>query len=211
MKKISTEFFPCWSYPDALAWMSAAGDRVMYDKDLVIIGYGSHSSKLITLGRHHSQDELALYAKTFGAALYLCDRGGGPTAHEPGQLVLYPVLNLNTHKLGARNLVSIAEQAMLDFMNFLGVEGCLSERSHGVFLGSSKIGFIGMRIKNNMSSHGLALNLLNDAAIFKTFVPCNITNLPVTTLVNHVDLSEGLKYYGDKLCEAFVNNLLAKN
>jgi len=211
MKKITCEFFPCWSYPDALAWMNTACKRVAYDQDLIVIGYGTHATKLVTLGRSHSQEDFDSYSRIFGSALYLTDRGGGPTAHEPGQLVLYPVLNLNTHKLSVRDLVRAAEQAMLSFMASLGVEGCLSERSHGVFVGTSKIGFIGMRIKNNISSHGLAINLFNDANIFKTFTPCNINNLPVGTLCEHIRLPEALSFYGEKLCEAFINNLLIRN
>ena len=92
-------------------------------------------------------------------------------------------------------------------MAFLGFTGCLSQQSHGVFLGHLKIGFIGMRIKNNITTHGLAINLLNDAAIFNFFSPCNISNLTVSSICKHIKLGESLSFYGEKFCEFFVVSL----
>ena len=62
-EKIILEFFPRWSYPEALAWMDYARDRVEADKNLVILGYGSHTTKIITLGRSGSEQELEAYKK----------------------------------------------------------------------------------------------------------------------------------------------------
>ena len=207
MDKIITEFFPCWPYAEALSWMRNSYKRVVADKNLIILGCGSHDRKIITLGRSSSSHEYDLYTKIPHVIIIKTDRGGGPTAHEPGQLVLYPVINLNNFKLSIRDLVSILEQTMLDFMASLGLMGNLSALSRGVFLENSKIGFIGMRIQNNISAHGLALNLLNDAALFKTFSPCNIANLSVSSLCYYCSLSNTLNFYGDKLCEYFIFNL----
>ncbi len=207
MINVKPEFFPCWSYSDALAWMKEAHNQVANNKNLIKIGYGSHASKIITLGRSYSEHDLDSYKKIPDTSIFLTDRGGGPTAHEPGQLVLYPVLNLPTHNLSVRDLVNLSEQAMLNFINSLGAKAELSNLSRGVFVGVYKIGFIGMRIRDNISYHGLAVNILNDAAIFKNFAPCGIKNLPVSSLCYHLNISESLAFYGEKLCEAFLENL----
>jgi len=202
---VKTFYFPAWDYQDALDWMKEAHDYVAQHQDNILIGYGSHNTQVITLGRSLAH-EFEIYKKKF-PHVYMLDRGGGATAHEPGQLVLYPVLNLSAQKLSVKNLIALSEQAMLNFLAFCNTKACLNKLSHGVFIDYYKIGFIGMRIVNNISAHGLALNLFNNAEIFNSFVPCNNNNLKITSLYKHVELKNSLDFYAHRFCDVFMQEI----
>jgi lipoate-protein ligase B len=184
--------------------MNNAHEHVTHDKNHIIIGYGSHDEKIITLGRNNNKN---IYNNIPQSRLFCVDRGGGPTAHEPGQVVLYPVIDLNNYGLCARDLIAIAESAMLSLCALCGVKAKRDPKNHGVFIDDKKVGFVGMRIKKYISYHGLALNILNDALIFKNFIPCNIKNLEVTSLCYHKTLNKSFDYYAHSICYEFVKAL----
>jgi lipoyl(octanoyl) transferase len=204
---LSTYYFKSWAYEQALGWMQQAYDEVVDNAAQIKIAHGSHDQKIITLGRSYKHNELENYERIKNTKIIVTERGGGPTAHEPGQLVLYPVLNLITHKLSIKDLIYLVEQAMINFLACNNICAKRSKISHGIFVNNKKIGFVGMRIKNNVSYHGCAINIFNNAHIFKLFPPCNIANLPVTSLRYHTNLKYKISYYSKLLCANFMNLL----
>lgn len=182
----SLEFHPSWPYDDALLWMEKSRARVIAEPHMIVLGCGVHDEKIITLGKNHRQNE---WPTIDGTLVRTLDRGGGPTAHEPGQIVLYPIINIAHWRITIPALVESLEDAMADFMAMYFVEAKRSSHGPGMYIGAKKVGFIGLRIKDNVSTHGLAINVLNDAKIFSHFSPCGISGLKVTSLKYHVDLN----------------------
>src|SRR5690606_6881098 len=113
------------------------------------------------------------------------ERGGQITAHEPGQLVLYPILPLAQWGISARRYVNTLEQAVIQLLADYGVEARRDTEHPGVWVEANKICALGIRIKQRVSMHGLALNVTNALDIFSSIVPCGIHGRGVTSL-NHV-------------------------
>lgn len=206
---IACEIFCEWPYDHALCWMKKQHDRVSLDQNKGYCAVGSHKETVISLGRDTSRGSIdkARLSQWPGLIIRANDRGGGLTAHEPGQLVLYPVLHLQTFNLKARDLIKLLEETTLGFAASLSIKASCNSESPGIFVGDAKVGFIGMRIKEGISTHGLALNVLNDARIFESIEPCGIKNLPVASLCQHAKLEQNIEWYAQKLASCFVAKL----
>ncbi len=110
------------------------------------------------------------------------DRGGAATAHEPGQLVAYPILDLRRLGLGVREYVASLEEAMIRTAAFYGVKLGRRKGFPGVWAGREKVGFVGIHVSRGATLHGLSLNASNDLSTFDLIVPCGIEGVGVTTL-----------------------------
>jgi len=112
------------------------------------------------------------------------DRGGQVTYHGPGQLVCYPLLNLQRHKLGVRQLVSLLEQLVIDLLATYHVSAQNRIDAPGVYIEGAKVAALGLRIKRGCSYHGLAVNVNMDLEPFTRINPCGYENMPVTQCYN---------------------------
>jgi len=112
------------------------------------------------------------------------DRGGQVTYHGPGQLVVYPLLDLKRLGLNIRQLVSLLEQAMITTLAHWQVVAEAKAEAPGVYVNNQKIGSIGLRIKNNCCYHGLSLNNDLDLSPFARINPCGYPGLAITQLAD---------------------------
>jgi lipoyl(octanoyl) transferase len=110
------------------------------------------------------------------------DRGGQVTYHGPGQLVIYPLLNLRRLKLGVRDLVVALENAVIDYVAERGVTAAGSRQAPGVYADGAKLASIGLRIRRGASYHGMSLNVSMDLAPFERINVCGYQGLRVTRL-----------------------------
>jgi lipoyl(octanoyl) transferase len=113
------------------------------------------------------------------------DRGGQVTYHGPGQLVIYPLLNLRRRRLNVRQLVVALEDSVVAFAAELGIAASGSREAPGVYVAGAKLASIGLRIRRGASYHGAALNVALDLAPFKRINVCGYRGLQVTRLVDH--------------------------
>ncbi len=113
------------------------------------------------------------------------DRGGQVTYHGPGQLVLYPLLDLQRLGLGPRGLVTRLEQAMVCCLAGYGIKAVAKPGAPGVYVNEAKIGSIGLRIRRGCSYHGLSLNVAMDLSPFACINPCGYEGLAMTQLSAH--------------------------
>jgi lipoate-protein ligase B len=140
---------------------------------------------VLTLGKHADPKFLGFAREHFAARgidIVPIDRGGEVTAHEPGQLVMYPVLRLDAFRLGARAYVELLEDAVIATLAGLGITAARDPRYPGVWVGPNKICAIGIRIKDRVTMHGIALNVANSMALFSEIVPCGIVGRGVTSV-----------------------------
>ena len=139
--------------------------------------------QVVTLGRRGSEADLRCPAESFtasGVALQHINRGGLATAHEPGQLVAYPIVQLKRKDLRwfANTFLQVVVSVLADF----GVEGYLKEGEPGVWVHNRKICSFGIAVKKWISSHGIALNVNNNLETFKMIIPCGRAEENVTSL-----------------------------
>jgi len=115
------------------------------------------------------------------------DRGGQITYHGPGQLIAYPLLDLDRLGVGIRNLVSTLETVTIDLLADFGVQGRRREGAPGVFVGGAKIASIGMKVRRGCTFHGLAINVSVDTLPFSRINPCGIAGQPMARLADLAD------------------------
>jgi lipoyl(octanoyl) transferase len=135
-----------------------------------------------TLGRGASTAHLRFPPEASPLPLLRIDRGGEVTHHAPGQLVLYPVLNLQRHGADLHLYLRQLEQVVIDLLAGLGLAGERIEGLTGVWLEGRKLAAIGVGARRWISQHGLALNVDCDLAGFAAIVPCGIAERPVGRL-----------------------------
>jgi lipoyl(octanoyl) transferase len=110
------------------------------------------------------------------------DRGGQVTYHGPGQLVVYPMLDLRRLDLGVRELVTALETAVIRTAATWGVTAAARRDAPGVYVDGRKLASLGLRIRRGSSYHGLAFNVSMDLEPFRRINPCGFANLEVTDL-----------------------------
>jgi lipoyl(octanoyl) transferase len=110
------------------------------------------------------------------------DRGGQVTYHGPGQLVIYPLIDVRRAGLGVRGLVTALERAVIDYAARFGIAAICRADAPGVYVEGSKLASVGLRIRRGGSYHGLALNVDMDLGPFARINPCGYAGLQMTQL-----------------------------
>jgi len=110
------------------------------------------------------------------------DRGGQVTYHGPGQLMIYPLIDLRRAGLGVRDLVTSLEQCVVDLAAEFGIEAASRCDAPGVYVDGVKLASVGLRIRRGSSFHGMALNVDVDLEPFSRINPCGLEGLELTDL-----------------------------
>ncbi|HCV41934.1 MAG TPA: lipoyl(octanoyl) transferase [Bacteroidetes bacterium] len=185
-----TDYKECWDLQQRLLEQRIAGEV----EDLLLLTQHNH---VYTIGKsgddNHllaSKDEL----KSRGVAVYHNDRGGDITYHGPGQLVGYPILDLNNYYLDLHRYLRDIEEVIIRTLVSYGVKGVRDPKHTGVWVGNDKICAIGVKTSRWVTMHGFALNVNTDLTYFSQIVPCGISGKGVTSLalvVGHeIDMNE---------------------
>lgn len=138
---------------------------------------------VFTLGLNGKQEHLLFPGDI---PIVQCDRGGQVTYHGPGQLVLYPLLNLENYGLGVRSLVTLIENSIVSTLERLDIAAYAKADAPGVYVDERKIASLGLRIYQQCSYHGLSINMNMDLEPFKRINPCGYQGLEMTQIVDYV-------------------------
>ncbi|MEA3362226.1 MAG: lipoyl(octanoyl) transferase LipB [Thermodesulfobacteriota bacterium] len=162
----------------------------------------------VTLGRRATSADLHYPEHIFsqrGITVQKINRGGLATAHEPGQLVVYPIVELQKKDL--RWFANQFLHVVISFLADYGVQGDLKEGEPGVWVEGRKICSFGIALKKWVSSHGIALNINNSLETFTMIVPCGQPSEVVTSLSRElgrsVDMAEAKSRFVGYFCAAF--------
>jgi lipoyl(octanoyl) transferase len=112
------------------------------------------------------------------------DRGGQVTYHGPGQIVLYPLLDLKRLKVGVREYVDRIEQAVIDTLAEWNIEGARRDGAPGVYVNGAKVMALGIRVRRGCTFHGLAFNIAMDLSPYQRINPCGYQGLQVTSMLD---------------------------
>ena len=139
-----------------------------------------------TKGRLSKQSDVLLPEEDLaaqGIAVLETDRGGQVTYHGPGQLVVYPIVNLKDWG-GPVKYVRALEQVVIATLAEMGITANCESGNTGVWTGHGKIAAIGVKISRGIAFHGLSLNVNTDLAYYQHIIPCGIADRPVTSMAS---------------------------
>jgi lipoyl(octanoyl) transferase len=161
---------------------------------------------VITLGARKSENKLLAEPTRLtqaGVELVQVGRGGGTTAHNPGQAVMYPIIKLKTLDFGVSEYVRTLEQIGIELLDGLSVAAERRKGLPGLWIGQRKIASIGVQIKKWVTYHGIAINICNDLGIFGHIVPCGLEGVLMTSVLaetgQQADMNE-IKHRLTTLC-----------
>ena len=161
-------------------------------------------------GRSHilaTPDRLA----SLGIEVFETGRGGDVTYHGPGQLVGYPIIDLNPDRRDVHRYVRDLEEVMIRVCADYKLEAERIKGLSGTWIAGEKIGAIGVRISRWVASHGFAFNVTTDIDFFKLIVPCGIADQGVTSLAALFDkqppMTEVEDRFVDRFCDVFERTL----
>ncbi len=136
---------------------------------------------VFTLGMNASRDHLLAPGDI---PVVQIDRGGQVTYHGPGQLVVYPLIDLRRAGLGVRDLVTALERGVIDCVAELGIRAECRKDAPGVYVQGRKLASVGIRVRRGASYHGIALNVSVDLEPFRRINPCGYAGLEMTRLAD---------------------------
>ena len=112
------------------------------------------------------------------------NRGGKITLHNPGQQIVYFVLNLNKRKKDIRNLVRQIENIIIKFLSIYKVKSNSDKKNVGIWIKDKKVAAIGIRVSRWVAYHGFSINIKNNLNDYKKILPCGLKNEKITSLKN---------------------------
>ena len=110
------------------------------------------------------------------------NRGGKITLHNPGQKIVYFVINLNKRKKNIRNLVRQIENIIIEFLKIYGITSSSDRKNIGIWVKDKKIAAIGIRVSRWIAYHGFSININNDLSQYKKIIPCGLDNKKITSI-----------------------------
>ncbi len=157
---------------------------------------------VITLGARQSANKMRVCRDSItkqGIDVVDIRRGGGTTAHNPGQLVFYPVLNLQDLGLGINGYIRELETIGIELLEELGVRSTRRKGFPGLWVGTKKIGSIGVRVSKFVTYHGMAINIQNDLNIFSYITPCGLDDVEMTSVLKETGKHYSMSQVKNKL------------
>jgi lipoate-protein ligase B len=165
---------------------------------------GEHAD-IVTLGRRPEQETNLNQAelKKCNIKIKKISRGGFATYHGPGQLVVYPVINLKNYNLTVKSYIFSLESLIIELLGEFNITGFKKEEYIGVWTKEGKIASIGVAVKKGCVFHGFALNVNTNLNFFNYIIPCGIKGIKMTSMEQI--LSEKIKM--DKVKEVCIKKL----
>ena len=170
-----------------------------------------------TLGKSGNEQNMLVteeYLKGLGAEFYHIDRGGDITFHGPGQLVCYPIIDLDAIGIGVRRYIEALEQSVIDLAKEYGIEAHRSEGASGVWVSQGshlvKLCAVGVRASHGVTMHGLAMNVSTDLKWFHLINPCGFTDRSVCSLSTLTGREVAMEEVKPKFINYLAKNLNVK-
>jgi len=173
------EYTRAWDLQNKL--VGARKDGVI-DKDIILL---LEHPRVFTLGRRGGLKNLTVsedFLEKAGIPLIHVERGGDITFHAPGQIVMYPIINLRAARLGVIDYVGMLEEVMIRTAADWGIEARRNPLNRGVWVGNNKLGSIGIAIRRGISFHGMAFNVNLSLEPFGWINPCGLQDIGITSM-----------------------------
>lgn len=211
----------CWEYQQRLfnELLAKQGEGGDHAGTIIFVEHPA----VYTLGKSGNMGNMLIdeaRLKALGAEFYHIDRGGDITFHGEGQVVCYPILDLEKLGIGLRRYIEILEQSIIETVAEFGIEGRRLEGATGVWLCDEvengggeklqrnwrKICAIGVKASRFVTMHGLALNAATDLKWFTMINPCGFVDKGVTSLTKELGREVSFEEASRVLCEKLLRN-----
>jgi len=185
------DYKECWDYQEQLLADVVADKRALGKPSAKSHFLLVEHPHVYTLGKSGDEKNLLAnsdFLKKINATYYKINRGGDITYHGPGQIVGYPIIDLEYYKIGVREYIEKMEDAIISTIAEYGLTGSRKEGATGVWLDANhkvrarKICAIGVRISRYVTMHGFALNVNTDMRYFNYINPCGFASFGVTSI-----------------------------
>jgi lipoyl(octanoyl) transferase len=169
-----------------------------------------------TLGKSGDETNMLIhkeFLKKINATYYKINRGGDITYHGPGQIVGYPILDLESHRMGLRSYIGFLEESIIELCRSYGIEATQSSEATGVWIDEDhphkarKICAIGVRTSRYVTMHGFAFNVNTDLDYFTYINPCGFQERGVTSMEKELGKKMDMEQVKSELKEILLNRL----
>ena len=133
------------------------------------------------------------------------NRGGKITLHNPGQKIIYFVINLNNRKKDIRKFINTIEISIIEFLKFLKINAKKDKKNIGIWVKGKKIAAIGLRVSRWVAFHGFSINISNNLKEYLKIVPCGLNNKKITSV--YLERKIVPKNFENKLVNIFIKNI----
>ncbi len=133
-------------------------------------------------------------------------RGGGTTAHNPGQLVFYPILNLQELNLGISEYIRKLESIGAELLEQFGVHAERKKGLPGLWVAEKKIASIGVRVSKFITYHGMAINIKNDLSIFDFLIPCGLDGVEMSSVLKQTGKHCSMRQAKERLSQLLIRH-----
>lgn len=144
-----------------------------------------------TLGKHGKKENLLFNPAQAGADFFQIDRGGDITFHGEGQLVIYPVFDLDNFGIGTAAFVNLLEETIIQTLEMYNITASRLEGAPGIWVNPKtypkKIAAVGIKVSRHVTMHGISINVSTDLSWFSKIVPCGITDKGVTSILEQTE------------------------
>jgi len=164
---------------------------------------------VITLGARQSTNKLLADRKDLvQKQIDVVDirRGGGTTAHNPGQLVFYPILNLRQLNRGISEYIRELESIGAELLEQLDVHAERKKGFPGLWVGTKKIASVGVRVSRFITFHGMAINIQNDLSIFEFITPCGLEDVEMTSVLKETGKRCSMSQAKERLSQLLIRH-----
>ena len=133
------------------------------------------------------------------------NRGGKITLHNPGQKIIYFVINLNNRKKDIRKLINSIEKSIIQFLGSFKIQAKNDKKNIGIWVNDKKIAAIGIRVSKWVAYHGCSINIANNLNQYLKIIPCGLDNKKVTSILEIKNIK--LKNFENDLANIFIKNI----
>ena len=188
------------SYKKAMLYLNKRVEEVKYGKNRELLWILEHPT---TYTAGVSYDKKEIIDKNI--KLIQSNRGGKITLHNPGQKIIYFVINLNNRKKDIRKLINILENSIINFLKIFKIKSQKDKKNIGIWVNNKKIAAIGIRVSRWIAYHGCSINISNDLSKYLKIVPCGLSNKKITSIL--IEKGVNPKNYENKLANIFIKNI----
>ena len=188
------------SYKKAMLFLNKRVDEVKNGKKRELLWILEHPTTY-TAGVSFNQKEI-LDKKI---EIVQSNRGGKITLHNPGQKIIYFVINLNNRKKDIRKFINVIEKSVIQFLEAYKIIAKKDKKNIGIWVHQKKIAAIGIRVSRWVAYHGCSINISNNLNQYLKIIPCGLDNKKVTSIFKEKKIKP--KNYENKLAEIFIKNI----
>ena len=188
------------SYKKAMLYLNKRVEEVKYGKNRELLWILEHPT---TYTAGVSYDKKEIIDKNI--RVIQSNRGGKITLHNPGQKIIYFVIDLNNRKKDIRKLINILEISIINFLKIFKIKSQKDKQNIGIWVNDKKIAAIGIRVSRWIAYHGCSINISNDLSEYLKVIPCGLSNKKITSVL--IEKGVNPKNYEKTLANIFIKNI----